>query len=135
MNKLATPAVAAALLALAAGPAFADGDAAKGQRDFKVCNACHSVEAGKNRTGPSLHGLFGRKAGTAEGYSYSSAMKEAGQKGLVWNEDAVFEYLADPGAFLRKYLAKASVSNKMVNKFPKEEFRKDVIAYLKEATK
>jgi cytochrome c len=135
MNKLATPAVAAALLALAAGPAVADGDAAKGQQDFKVCNACHALEAGKNRTGPSLHGLFGRKAGSAENYSYSSAMKEAGAKGLVWNEDSVFEYLADPGAFLRKYLNKPSVSNKMVNRFPKEEFRRDVIAYLKQATK
>jgi cytochrome c len=135
MNKLATPVLAAALATLAAGPALADGDAAKGRHDFKVCNACHTLEAGKNRVGPSLHGLFGRKAGSVGGYSYSKDMKEAGEKGLVWSEDTVFQYLADPGAFLRKYLSKASVSNKMVNKFPKEDFRKDVIAYLKDATK
>jgi cytochrome c len=134
MNKFATPALTA-LLTLASVPALADGDAARGQQDFKVCNACHTVEAGKNRVGPSLHGLFGRKAGTAEGYTYSKDMKEAGEKGLVWSEDTVFQYLADPGAFLRKYLNKASVANKMVNKFPKEDFRKDVIAYLKDATK
>ncbi|HVO15775.1 MAG TPA: c-type cytochrome [Alphaproteobacteria bacterium] len=134
MNKLAIPAFAV-VLTLAAGPVLADGDAAKGQQDFKICNACHTVESGKNRVGPSLHGLFGRKAGSAEGYSYSKDMKEAGEKGLVWGEDTVFQYLADPGAFLRKYLNKASVANKMVNKFPKEDFRKDVIAYLKEATK
>jgi cytochrome c len=135
MNTLATPAAIAALLVLAAGPALAAGDAAKGQQDFKVCNACHTLEAGKNRVGPSLHGLFGRKAGTAEGYSYSKDMKAAGEKGLVWSEDTVFDYLADPAAFLRKYLNRTSVSNKMVNKFPKADFRHDVIAYLKDATK
>jgi cytochrome c len=133
MTKLAIPALAAALT-LAAGPVLADGDAAKGQQDFKVCNACHALEAGKNRVGPSLHGLFGRKAGSAEGYSYSKDMKEAGEKGLVWSEDTVFQYLADPAAFLRKYLNKTSVANKMVNKFPKKDFREDVIAYLKKAT-
>jgi cytochrome c len=135
MTKLKTPSMIAAILTLVTAPAWADGDAAKGQQNFKVCSACHSVEAGKNRVGPSLHGVFGRTAGTAAGYSYSKDMKAAGEKGLVWSEESVFEYLADPAAFLRKYLAKASVSNKMVNKFPKEDFRKDVIAYLKEATK
>ena len=135
MNKLVTPALLAACLTLACGPALAAGDAAKGKQDFKICNACHSLEAGKNRVGPSLHGLFGRKAGTAEGYHYSTGMKEAGEKGLVWNDETIFAYLADPHAFLKKYLNKSSVSNKMVNKFPKEEFRHDVIAYLKEATK
>ena len=135
MNKLLAPALIATCLTFAHGPALAAGDAAKGKQDFKICNACHALEAGKNRVGPSLHGLFGRKAGTAEGYHYSTGMKEAGEKGLVWSEDTVFAYLADPHAFLKKYLNKSSVSNKMVNKFPKEEFRHDVIAYLKEATK
>jgi cytochrome c len=135
MNKFATPLAAIAFLTLAAGPALADGDAAKGQQDFKVCGACHTVEAGKNRVGPSLHDLFGRKAGTAAGYSYSKDMKDAGEKGLVWGEDTIFEYLADPAAFLRKYLNRSSVTNKMVNKFAKKDFREDVIAYLKQATK
>jgi cytochrome c len=62
-------------------------------------------------------------------------MKAAGEKGLKWDEANMFEYLADPAAFLKKYLSKDSVSNKMPNKFPNEELRKNVIAYLKEATK
>ena len=85
--------------------------------------------------GPSLNGIFGRTAGTAEKYSYSADMKAAGEKGLKWDEESVFAYLADPGDFLKKYLKKDSVANKMPNKFPDEALRKNVIAYLKEAAK
>jgi len=134
MIKLTTVGALAVILVLPGIAARADGDPAKGEKNFKVCSACHTLEAGKNRVGPSLHGLFGRKAGTAEGYSYSKDLKQAGEKGLVWTEEAVFAYLADPSAFLRKYLNKSSVSNKMINKCPKEDFREDVIAYLKEAS-
>jgi cytochrome c len=124
-----------AVLTLAfAAPALAQ-DVEKGKSQFGQCRACHSLDAGKNGVGPSLHGVFGRTAGTVEKYSYSSDMKAAGQKGLKWDEASVFEYLADPGAFLKKYLAKDSVSNKMPNKFPNEDLRKNVIAYLKEAAK
>jgi cytochrome c len=125
------PAIAAVALA---GPALAQ-DADKGKAQFGQCRACHSLEKGKNGVGPSLHGLFGRTAGTVEKFTYSADMKAAGEKGLKWGEDTVFEYLADPGAFLKKYLAKDSVSNKMPNKFPDEALRKNVIAHLKEATK
>jgi len=131
MNRLAA---SLAVLALSAAPALAQ-DVEKGKSQFGQCRACHSLDAGKNGVGPSLHGIFGRTAGTAEKYSYSSDMKAAGAKGLKWDEASVFEYLADPGAFLKKYLAKDSVSNKMPNKFPDESLRKNVIAYLKEAAK
>ncbi|MGH7004013.1 MAG: c-type cytochrome [Alphaproteobacteria bacterium] len=127
-------AVAFSTLALAAAPALAQ-DAEKGKTQFGQCRACHSLDAGKNGVGPSLHGMFGRTAGTVEKYSYSSDMKAAGAKGLKWDEATVMEYLADPGAFLKKFLAKDSVSNKMPNKFPDEGLRKNVIAYLKDATK
>lgn len=132
MKRLAPATLAA--LALLAAPAVAQ-DADKGKSQFGQCRACHSLDKGKNGVGPSLHGIFGRTAGTAEKYSYSSAMKEAGEKGLKWDEASVFEYLADPAAFLKKYLKKTSVSNKMPNKFPNEDMRKNIIAFLKTAAK
>lgn len=131
MIRLAVILSAAALVSAAAHAQ----DAEKGKSLFGQCRACHSLDAGKNGVGPSLHGLFGRTAGTVEKYSYSSDMKAAGAKGLKWDEASVMEYLADPGAFLKKYLAKDSVSNKMPNKFPDETLRKNIIAYLKDATK
>jgi len=134
MKRLVLALAASSATALAAPPALAQ-DAEKGKSQFGQCRACHSLDAGKNGVGPSMHGLFGRTAGTVEKYSYSADMKAAGEKGLKWDEATVFEYLADPGAFLKKYLAKASVSNKMPNKFPDEALRKNIIAYLKEATK
>lgn len=113
---------AAALIAWA-GPALAQGDAAQGEKVFAKCKACHALEAGKNKVGPSLHGLFGRVAGTGEGFRYSDAMKGSG---LVWDETTLAQYLADPKGFLPR--------NKMA--FPglkKPEDIADVIAYLKEA--
>ena len=127
-------ALAVTFAGLLSAPALAQ-DVEKGKSQFGQCRACHSLDAGKNGVGPSLKGIFGRQAGTVEKYSYSSDMKAAGEKGLKWDEATVMDYLADPGAFLKKYLAKESVSNKMPNKFPDEALRKNVIAYLKEAAK
>ena len=127
-------AVAAAFAALASAPALAQ-DVEKGKSQFGQCRACHSLDAGKNGVGPSLKGIFGRQAGTVEKYTYSSDMKAAGEKGLKWDDAQMMDYLADPGAFLKKYLSKESVSNKMPNKFPDEALRKNVIAYLKDAAK
>jgi cytochrome c len=61
---------------------------------FRACTACHTLEPGLHRTGPSLAGVFGREAGTAEGFSrYSDALKSAD---LVWREGALNGFLADP---------------------------------------
>ena len=62
-------------------------------------------------------------------------MKEAGEKGLVWNEENLFAYLEDPTKFLKGYLKQDKVSNKMKNKFKKKDLRLNIIAYLKEAAK
>ena len=69
--RLVPAAFALALSAvLGAGMAQASGDAAKGEKVFNKCKACHTLEAGKNRVGPSLNGLFGRAAGTVEGFKH-----------------------------------------------------------------
>ena len=132
--------VITSIMALAVhGPAVA-GDVAKGEKVFKKCKACHSLEPGKKKVGPSLHGVFGRTAGTSEGFKYSALNSAAGDSGLVWNEDAMFAYLPDPNAFLKKFLTEtgkaelATGRTKMTFKLKKEDQRKDVIAFLKENT-
>lgn len=64
------------------------GDAKKGAGLFKTrCAQCHTLDAGGgNKIGPALHGLFGRKSGTVDGYAYTDANK---QKGVEWNEDTL----------------------------------------------
>lgn len=70
--------------------------AREGETVFKQqCAACHTVEPGKNRVGPSLAGVVGREAGAVQGFSYSSAMKSAH---ITWTEDTLEKYLADPKA-------------------------------------
>lgn len=115
-----------AAAALAAGPARADGDADKGRKVFARCAVCHAVEAdAPKKLGPPLHGLFGRKAGSVPGYSYSTAVQNAG---FVWDEAKLDQWLAKPNAFLP--------GNKMsFVGIPKDDERADVIAYLKAATK
>jgi cytochrome c len=117
--------LAMAFTGLAIYPALADDDLAEaGEKVFKKCAACHAVgEGAKDRVGPSLNGIIGRTAGSEEGFKYSPAMVKAGEAGLVWNEETLDTYLADPKADIP--------GNKMA--FPglkKEEDRKAVIAYI-----
>src|SRR3546814_4467495 len=80
------------------GPALAQGDAANGERVFNKCKACHTVEEGKNKVGPTLYNVIGRRAGSLEDFRYSSAMKEYGRseehtselQSLMRNSYAVF---------------------------------------------
>lgn len=86
----------AALSALA-GLANAQ-DIADGQKSFNKCRACHMVgENAKNGVGPVLNGLFGRKAGTIDGFKYSDANKNSG---VVWDEKTFATYIKDPKAFM-----------------------------------
>ena len=86
----------AGFLALA-GAAQAQ-DVANGENVFKKCRACHQVgETAKNTVGPKLNGLFGRKAGTVEGFNYSSANKNSG---VTWSEEVFAQYIADPRKFM-----------------------------------
>lgn len=116
-------AVAALTLPMMAHAQDAAGDAAKGKQVFTKCQACHSVEAGTNKLGPSLHGVVGRTSGTLEGFNYSQAMKDAH---LTWDAATLDKYLSGPKTLVP--------GTKMVFPgLPKEEDRLNVIAYLKEA--
>jgi cytochrome c len=107
------------------GSAQAAGNPEEGRKAFAKCRACHQLDAGKNAVGPSLAGLFGRKAGTGAGFKYSDAMVKSG---VTWNDETIAKYMADPKGFIP--------GNKMV--FPgikRETEIADLIAYLKDATK
>lgn len=69
------------------------GDAAAGEQVFTQCSACHVVEPGVNRIGPSLHGIVGNEAGQVEGFSYSPANANSG---IVWTPEKLFQYLENP---------------------------------------
>jgi cytochrome c len=87
---------AAVALAALTGSAYAAGDAAAGEKVFGKCKACHQVgETAKNGIAPNLNGLEGRKAGGADGYNYSDAMKGSG---ITWDEASFTEFVKNPKA-------------------------------------
>ena len=89
--------VVLAAIALAASTAAASAqDVAAGEQSFKKCLPCHSVgEGAKNKVGPELNGLDGRKSGNAEGFNYTEANKNSG---ITWSESTFKEYIKDPRA-------------------------------------
>ncbi len=111
----------AAGMALASGSAWAAGDAAKGKKVFNKCKACHSIKAGKNKVGPSLAGVVGRKAGTAPGFKRYKGLKGSD---ITWDEASLDKWLANPKKFIGKRTS-------MGFKLKKAGQRADVIAYLK----
>lgn len=119
---------------LFASPAFAAGDPAKGEADFKKCKACHSilkddgteiVKGGK--TGPNLFGVIGRVAGSTD-FAYGDSLKAAGAAGVTWDAATLVTYLADPTAFLKDKTGDAAAKSKMTFKLAKGG--EDIAAYL-----
>jgi len=109
------------------GTKFADmkGDAASGEKIFAQCKACHVIDPGVNRIGPSLHGIIGRKSGQIAGFSYSAANKSSG---ITWTPEKLFQYLEKP--------SRVVPGTKMTFAgLAKAQDRADVIAYLTSATK
>ena len=84
------------VLAFAAASPALGQDVAAGKTSFNKCLACHAIgENAKNKVGPELNGLDGRKSGTADGYSYSDANKNSG---ITWGKEVFLEYIKDPKA-------------------------------------
>ncbi|ESR27264.1 c-type cytochrome [Lutibaculum baratangense] len=125
MSKSRKSLLAAAAASLLALPAHAQGDPDNGAQVFKKCLACHAVgENAKHKVGPHLNDLFGRTAGGLGDYKYSNAMHEAGENGLVWEDETLHDYLADPrGAVKGTKMAFAGLK--------KEDELRDVVAYLR----
>lgn len=111
------------ILVLAAGPAFADGDIAKGEKVFNKCKACHEIASDKNKVGPTLQGVIGRQAGAVPGFNYSEATAASG---VVWDAATISEYVEKPKEFI--------AGNKMAFAgLKKEDEIEDLVAYI-EAT-
>ncbi|MCB1407388.1 MAG: c-type cytochrome [Rhodobacteraceae bacterium] len=72
---------------------YAEADAAAGEGLWRNCRSCHSLEAGRNGTGPSLHGVVGRSIDAVEGFNYSGALLAMGE---TWTVEALFAFLEDP---------------------------------------
>jgi len=122
----ATFVAALSVAVMVAAPVMAEGNAARGERLFnQQCKACHAVEKGAaSATGPNLHGLFGRKAGSGAGYQSSDAMVKSG---IVWDDKTLVEYLKDPKGRVP--------GTKMVYVGLKQETQQeDMVAFLKQAT-
>ena len=126
----------AALIALSfvAAPALADGDAAAGEKTFSKCKSCHMVVADDGtevvkggKVGPNLYGVIGRAAGYTD-FKYSADLAAAGEKGLIWDEATLAEYVTDPRAFLRTYLDNSKAKSNM--SFKLKDGGADVAAYL-----
>ena len=128
MTSLIKVAVLAAAIVLPSAAYAAGGDAEHGKAVFNQCRICHAVGPGaRPGVGPVQNGVAGSVAGSRAGFNYSPAMKEAGEKGLVWNDENLGKFIENP---------KATVpGTRMV--FPglkNAQDRADVIAYLKTQT-
>ncbi len=107
------------------GPSFeelmAAADPAKGEKVFGKCKACHSVAAGENKIGPSLHGVVGRAVDSISGFGYSGALEKAAD---TWTEENLFHFLEKPGGF-------APGTSMSFKGLKKGEDRANLISYLK----
>ena len=124
MTAVMRSVVALSALALAAAVRADDGAVVRGEARFADCAACHRLEPGVNNVGPSLHGIFSRKAGEIADFRYSPAMKRSG---IVWTPETLEKFIGDPQAMVpgnRMPYAGMSIPGD----------RADLIAFLMKAT-
>lgn len=115
----------ATVFAVGAGDALARGDMDAGRREFNFsCRSCHSLTRGEVLEGPSLAGIFGRRAGSLMEYNYSETMRNAN---IIWTEDSLDEYLASP------LTSMGSGIDMMAHGVSNDEDRADLIEFLKHA--
>jgi cytochrome c len=127
-----TMATAAALLTMAV-PAFAEGDAAAGEKEFRKCKSCHSIVAEDGtaivkggKTGPNLYGVVGRVFGSTD-FKYSSLLEAAMEQGLIWDGEGIASFIADPNAYMSEITGESGRS-KMAKQNVKNA--EDIVAYL-----
>jgi cytochrome c len=124
MNRILPLAIT--ILLLTGWRAMAEpGNAARGERMYRACVACHSLDPDRNMTGPTLAELWNRKSGSLPSFPrYSLALKSAG---IIWNDDTLNEWIKDPQHFIP--------GNTMTFPGMKDaRQRADLLAFLKEVT-
>ena len=117
-----------------AAPAFAEGDAAAGEKEFNKCKSCHYVTADDGteivkggKVGPNLYGVIGRQSASTD-FKYSKDAVALGETGFVWTQEDLAVYVADPTGFLREKLGDSKAKSKMA--FKLKDGGADVAAYL-----
>jgi cytochrome c len=129
MRKSQLLGLGVAALVASSGPAFAEGDAAKGKEAFTAkCGICHQVgPAAQNLVGPKLNGIVGAKAANVEGYAmYSPGMKKLGEEGFTWTDEHISKWIENPKAMLPESPMALAFQG-----VPDATERADIIAYLK----
>jgi len=114
---------AMAVLWIATTNAAFGQDVAAGETSFRKCLPCHAVgESARNKVGPVLNGLEGRRSGTIEGYSYTQVNKDAA---ITWGDATFKDYITDPRA-------KIPGTKMVFNGIKNEQEISDLWAYLKQ---